>query len=152
MRLRKCSVPLISISTDGHVKKILHLLQTKWEGEKILCNNENVVASKPVCRMWSYRNTNKWFSISFETCFSPDRPSSDTWNIYDDGIHIKHILALWLYINFVIVRIFLKLSPDDGLSQPKHVVGGAIKILVCGKVTPPYLFGTSLNRLNAVLY
>jgi hypothetical protein len=50
--------------------------------------------------------------------------------INDDGIHIKLILALWFYLNSVTVCIFLTLSSVDGLSWPKYVVSGTIKMFV----------------------
>jgi hypothetical protein len=57
--------------------------------------------------------------------------------VYDDEIHIKLTSALYFYMNSVIVCIFLKLSLDDGLSGPKHVVSGVIKIFVRGEGNPP---------------
>jgi hypothetical protein len=39
-------------------------------------------------------------------------------------------------------------SPDDGLSRPKCVVNGIVKILVCVTVTPSVLYLSAKNRMQ----
>jgi hypothetical protein len=39
-------------------------------------------------------------------------------------------------------------SPDDGLSGPKNVLIGIIKIFVCVAVTPSFLFVNTRNRMQ----
>jgi hypothetical protein len=51
-------------------------------------------------------------------------------------------------MNSVIIVYISYLSPYDGLSAPKHVVSGIIKIFVFVAVTPPFLFLSTTNRME----